>query len=155
MKTPEKPKPIRDCEDWKSKALEILERDYWGDASVDDSRLVTTCHRLRKKPLAEFEVEDYRILIGQNIGLDFLIPLAMKVLEKNILAEGDFYSGDLLKAVLTSDEEYWKSHRSDWKELIALFKANLTSIKEEAEVFPTGKEILAAFGAFEQIKLET
>ncbi len=93
---------------WLSKTLENLEKSYWTE-SEHDSHLVTTCHKLRKKPLNEFEIEDFRIMIGQNIGLKFLIPLALDILENNILAEGNFYEGDLLLAVLTSEKHFWES----------------------------------------------
>ena len=80
---------------WKSKTVENLENDFWGEP-MDDSHLVLTCHRLRKKPLGDFETEDLRIMIGQNIGLKYFIPLAIDTLLDNVLAEGNLYEGDLL-----------------------------------------------------------
>jgi hypothetical protein len=65
-----------------------------------DSYVVSTVHRLRKKPIDEFTIEDLRIMIGQGIGLAFLIPLAINALERQPLAEGDFYAGDLLSSVI-------------------------------------------------------
>ncbi|MBT8456786.1 MAG: hypothetical protein HKO95_00710 [Rhodobacteraceae bacterium] len=56
--------------------LEYLEKDVWPDPDYD-SHLVATCHRLRKKRLGEFEVEDLRIMIGQGIGLKYLLPKAV------------------------------------------------------------------------------
>ena len=82
-----------------SATLEQLEGCVWPAADYE-SYLVSTVHRLRKKPLAEFTVEDLRIMIGQGIGLPYLIPLAVAVLEREPLAEGDFYPGDLLSSVI-------------------------------------------------------
>ena len=93
-----------------SRSLEELEGLDWG-APTYDSYLVTTCHALRKKPLREFGVEDLRIMIGQNIGLPFLLPLALEVLKKEPLAAGDYYDGDLLAAVLRSEVKQLK----DWR----------------------------------------
>jgi CDI immunity proteins len=45
-----------------------------------DSHVVETCHRLRTKPLEDFTVEDLRIMIGQEIGLVHLLPLAIEIL---------------------------------------------------------------------------
>lgn len=60
---------------WKSKSLENLEKDIWSPLHKDEnSYLIQTCHKLRKKQLKDFEIEDLRIMIGQNIGLNFLIP---------------------------------------------------------------------------------
>lgn len=79
--------------------LEELEKSIWPDPPLV-SYLTTTCYQLRKKPLSEFEVEDLRIMIGQGFGLPYLLPMAIEVLRKDPLAEGDFYPGDLLLAVL-------------------------------------------------------
>ena len=46
-------------------------------------------------------------MIGQQIALTHLLPLALAHLEENPLAEGDLYLGDLLDAVLGVDEEFW------------------------------------------------
>jgi hypothetical protein len=93
----------------RTKSLQELEQDDWGDQNYD-SHLVTTVHRLRRKPLAEFTVEDLRIMIGQRVGLPFLIPLAMERLEEEPLAAGDLYAGDLLGAVLRVGDKFWVSH---------------------------------------------
>lgn len=68
------------------------------------SALVNTCHRLRAKPIGQFSAEDLRIMIGQKIGLAFLIPLALERLEADPWVAGDLYPGDLLKvSALASD----------------------------------------------------
>jgi hypothetical protein len=86
--------------------LEQLEGHVWPPADYD-SYLVSTVHRLRKKPIAEFTAEDLRIMIGQGVGLPHLMPLAVGVLEQQPLAEGDFYPGDLLSSVVGA--ESWLS----------------------------------------------
>ncbi len=115
---------------WRHKNLESLERESWGSTPKDESYLVTTVHELRKKQLNDFTIEDLRIMIGQNVGLPFLIPLAIEQLEKNILAEGDFYEGDLLKNVLSSDPEYWKSEKTNWQTVTELFLSNEQTLNE-------------------------
>jgi hypothetical protein len=47
---------------WLSKTLENLEKGYWGEPE-EKSYLVTTCHKLRKKQLKDFETEDLRIMM--------------------------------------------------------------------------------------------
>ncbi len=49
-------------------------------------------------------------MISQDIGTKFLVPLAIEILSKNPLVEGDFYEGDLLKSVLTVKPEFWAAH---------------------------------------------
>lgn len=111
-----------------NRTLEQLENDYWGEPSYD-SQLVKTCHILRKKPLKYFKTEDFRILIGQNISLNYLIPLALEVLKKDLLAEGDYYSGDLLLSVLKSDIKFWINNLDKWTTLRDLIARNIDIIK--------------------------
>ncbi|MEE2937847.1 MAG: contact-dependent growth inhibition system immunity protein [Planctomycetota bacterium] len=59
-----------------------------------------------QKPIEDFTSEDLRIMIGRNIGLQFLMPTVVTALEDNPLAEGDFYLGDLLKNVTSIDIPY-------------------------------------------------
>jgi hypothetical protein len=79
--------------------LEELENDVWGEPKFD-SYLVLTCHALRKKDLDQFTTEDLRILVGQTISMPILLPRAVAVLERDPMAEGDFFPGDLLSALI-------------------------------------------------------
>jgi hypothetical protein len=90
----------------KSKTLDELEGVQWWPPKYN-SYLVTTCHGLRTKPLADFAVEDLRIMIGQGIGLAFLIPMALEVVEANAMAQGDYYPGDLLQSLLGVSRDVW------------------------------------------------
>lgn len=96
------------------RTLEELEGERWGEPAFP-SHLVTTCHRLRKVPIEQLGVEDLRILLGQAIGVTYLVPLALEILDANPLARGDFYPGDLLCSVLGLDSQVWKQH-PDWAE---------------------------------------
>jgi hypothetical protein len=91
------------------KSLQELEQDDWGEPTYRSS-LVITCHRLRRKPLNQFTVEDLRIMIGQQISLPILVPIAVERLEVEPLAEGRYYPGDLLAMVLKIDETFWTNH---------------------------------------------
>ena len=102
-----------------------------------DSYLVVTCNNLHKKQLKDFDIEDLRIMIGQDIGLRYLTPKAILELEKNILAEGDCYEGDLLKSVLTSDPKFWKKEKDHWLRICNLFEQN----KLEIQTFDTIRDI--------------
>lgn len=89
--------------------LEELDGEDWGEPTFP-SALVTNCHRLRRVPLRNFTTESFRILIGQRIGLEWLVPLALDILAKDPLAEGDFYRGDLLRNVHHIPAEFWQAH---------------------------------------------
>lgn len=114
------------------KSLQELEQDDWGEPT-HHTTLVKTVHRLRRKPLDEFTVEDFRIMIGQRIGLSFLIPLAVERLEEDPLAAGDFYPGDLLQAVLRAGEAFWTDHLDSFQrvhEIVGRVKQLLPSLDE-------------------------
>lgn len=91
-----------DLRPMRAKTLDELEGVVWGLPTYD-SYLVKTCHRLRAKPIGEFDVEDLRIMIGQNIGLPYLLPLALERLEANVWAAGHMFPGDLLKMTARAD----------------------------------------------------
>lgn len=112
------------------KTLEQLENEVWGDVE-DESYLIDTCKRLRKTPISQFTAEDFRIMIGQDISLDILIPLAMDMLSQNILAEGHFYAGDLLVSVITSEEAFWKKNKGIWIAMLALIDKNMAAIEAD------------------------
>jgi hypothetical protein len=100
----------------REKTLEQLEGDVWHDPSFDSS-LVTRCHALRRKPLRDFAVEDLRMMIGQGIGLRYLVPLAIQRLREDPFCEGDMYRGDLLMSVLKTAKPFWVAHPHLWWEV--------------------------------------
>jgi len=106
------------------RTLTDLEGKDWGPPTYD-SHLVTECHRLRHVPLKDLSTEDLRLLIGQEIGLPFLVPLALEQLAENPWAEGHMYPGDLLKAVITVSPAFWQEN----PELVPHFQ----SVLDEAE----------------------
>ncbi|WP_183298230.1 contact-dependent growth inhibition system immunity protein [Cellulomonas cellasea] len=79
--------------------LDDVDPPAWTWPPPVDTHLVRRCHELRKVPVDALGVEDLRLLIGQEIALPVLLPLALAHLEADPLAEGDLYAGDLLVAV--------------------------------------------------------
>jgi hypothetical protein len=112
-----------------NKSLEQLENQYWGELTYP-SYLVTTCHRLRQKPLKDFETEDLRIMIGQTISLPYLVPLALDTLGKDLLASGHFYDGDLLANVLRIKKEYWLENKHQYAVVKELIQERLPELQE-------------------------
>jgi hypothetical protein len=102
-----------------TKTLEQLDGEVW-PAPEWQSGLVLRCHELRKKPINEFSVEDLRIVIGQNIGLVFLIPQAIGILKEDPFVEGDCYPGDLLSVVVQADKTFFVDHISIANEVLVI-----------------------------------
>ncbi|MEV7143716.1 contact-dependent growth inhibition system immunity protein [Streptomyces tauricus] len=89
------------------RSFEKLEHDRWPTPPTDATCLVATAHASRRRPIGKPSVEDMRLLIGQDIGLRHVLPLAPKVLRDDPMAAGDMYEGDLLSAVLTRTRAIW------------------------------------------------
>ncbi|UQU64315.1 contact-dependent growth inhibition system immunity protein [Couchioplanes caeruleus] len=107
-----------------SRSLEEIEDDRWGDPPADATRLISTAYALRRRPVGEIGVEGLRLLISQQIGLDTLVPLALDHVEQDPLAEGDFYPGDLLDALMRRvPESYWQAHEGQRARVRAVAEA--------------------------------
>lgn len=116
---------------WRQKSIERLEKKTWPPLPMDEgSHLIKTCNALRKKQLQDFTVEDLRIMIGQEIGVYFLIPIVIETLKENLFAEGNMYEGDLLKNVLEINTKFWDDNKNYWLEMNELIKNRRQEIKE-------------------------
>jgi contact-dependent growth inhibition (CDI) system CdiI-like immunity protein len=119
-------------------SLEQLEGHAWGDPPAGASRLVATVHELRRRPIGQLGVEDLRVLIGQQVGLDVLVPIALDVLAAEPLTAGDFYPGDLLASVLRVPGDYWQIHPS-WgarlRDIIRVVEADDQYLQREISAF--------------------
>lgn len=113
---------------WKFKSLDSLEKTNW---PVDDTtNLIKRVTSLRKVPLNQFTTEDLRLIIGQDVSLDYLIPLALERLEEYAFIGGDYYEGDLLVQVSKIDEGFWNRNRLLKKKFVDTLINNDSKIKE-------------------------
>ena len=125
-----------------SKSLEELDGPWAGPPW--DTDLIVRVNQLRKRPIGTLGAEDLRVLIGQEIGLPRLIPLALDVLEREPLAEGDFYPGDLLSAVVAA--EVWiADHDELWERLLRVVSAALGDARIREPSFEPLYERLGRF----------
>lgn len=90
-------------------SLTELEEHDWGSATFD-SHLVNSVHELRYVPLKELSHDNVRLLIGQRVGLVYLVPLAIEALRTEPLVEATFFQGDLLSAVMRVNQSFWSTH---------------------------------------------
>jgi contact-dependent growth inhibition (CDI) system CdiI-like immunity protein len=93
-----------------SLTLEQIEDRHWGNPPADATRLIKTVYELRHKQVGSMDIENLRVLLLQQESLAVLAPIALTHLKQNPLAEGDFYPGDLLTAVLKIPQTYWQQH---------------------------------------------
>ena len=87
--------------------------------------------QLRDKPIDQMTVGDMRFMIGQEHGAFYVIPFAIPLLEEDILAEGNYYPGDLLNAILSLPLKAWEDHQVLKQRITDLILANEEALQEE------------------------
>ena len=116
-----------------NKSIEELENDYWEDSDYD-SYVVQTCQKARKKPISQLSEEEIRLLIGQKIGLKYLIPIALSIVSENPFAEITFFEGDLLIQLLRLSYSDWKENKEELENFQIIVKENFEEIKFFLEI---------------------
>ena len=116
-----------------NRSIEELENDFW-DEPAFPSYVVTTCHRARKKPVSALSHEEIRCLIGQKIGLPYLLPVAADILENEPLTECAYFPGDLLLALLRLDLNDWAQNRNALQRFRGIIRESRTQIEQSEEI---------------------
>ncbi|MFF4061663.1 contact-dependent growth inhibition system immunity protein [Streptomyces sp. NPDC001668] len=124
----------------RSKSLEQLDGERWGEPPADATSLVRTVHEWRRRPIGTLEPDELARLIGQDVGLLWLLPLAVEILRDEALKQpaGGFVDGDLLYAAVTRSPEVWRTHPELARELknaVTLLSDLSTYEKREVEAF--------------------
>lgn len=86
-------------------------------------------------------------MLGQAIGVEHLVPLALRHLERDAFVAGDFYPGDLLGVVMGVDVEYWRSHPDEAARMAKVSDqaaALLTDRKQTDEIKDHLRALMAA-----------
>ncbi|MFD9619843.1 contact-dependent growth inhibition system immunity protein [Streptomyces virginiae] len=89
------------------RTLDEVDGPPWPPLSSPTTSLVTKVHALRRRRLGDLTPADLRTLITQNVGLPYVLPLAVRLLLEEPMLDSYFYSGDLLLAVLGRPESVW------------------------------------------------
>ena len=80
-------------------------------------------------------------MIGQQIALDHLVPLALERLQADPLVGGDYYPGDLLASVLRADAAVW-----EWSPDLDVSLRNLIEdLDERSELEPGLRELIETY----------
>jgi hypothetical protein len=93
--------------DKSKRTLDTVDPPAWGPAPPGATALIKRCHELRTKPLVDFTVDDLCVMIGQQVALNRLVPLAVERLRPDPLMADDDYPVDLLASVLGVDPAFW------------------------------------------------
>ncbi len=111
------------------------------DSGPYPTPLAERCNEALDLPLKDLNWKQIRMLIGQDIGLVYLMPWAIDCLKKRPLCCVEFYPGDLMVACLQIKREYWADNLGQWHELSSVLgdlDSAMTSIGEVRMQFEHG-----------------
>ncbi|WP_295118575.1 contact-dependent growth inhibition system immunity protein [uncultured Chitinophaga sp.] len=89
--------------------IETLENKIW-EYKKFPTILIETCHNARKKKIKDLSLNELRTLLTQDIGIPYILPSVMEVLEKDLMTDTRFYPGDLLLAAVSMPETTWQGN---------------------------------------------
>jgi hypothetical protein len=106
-----------------NKTIEEMENCVWPDSTYN-SYVAKKTNEFRKVPIKDLTPEACRLLIEQEIGIEYVLPTAIEMLEENILISGDLYDGDLLNTVANIKVIYWDKNKTLLYKFKMLFETN-------------------------------
>ena len=105
------------------RTLEELDGQDWGAPESAPTPMVARCLELRRTPLNKLRPGDLRLLLGQQIGLEYLVPRALELVADQPLREADLYPGDLLSVLLRVDKTFWAHHPTELHWLLSIARS--------------------------------
>ncbi|MEU5647732.1 contact-dependent growth inhibition system immunity protein [Streptomyces pseudogriseolus] len=93
-----------------TQSLERLQGQRWPEPPEDATSLVRAVHALRRRLVGDLRPEELARLITQDVGLPWLLPLAVRILRDTAPSQiaGGWYDDDLLYAVVTRKAQVWE-----------------------------------------------
>ncbi len=83
------------------------------DLTGSEAGFIQKIHSVRKKWLRDFTPDEIRVCLAQEIGVAFLVPKALSILNDNPWIEAEYYEGDLLKTCIDVPDDYWKDKNEE------------------------------------------
>lgn len=89
------------------RTLDEVDGPPWPPPPSPTTGLVTKVHALRRRRLGDLAPADLRTLITQQVGLPYVLPLAVRLLLEEPMLDSYFHPGDLLLAVMGRPAPDW------------------------------------------------
>jgi hypothetical protein len=93
-----------------TKSISELLGKEWPPLGPNASHFHRNLRDAVNKPVDSLTTADLRLLISQDIGLAFVMPLALSIVEQDPLIEVDYFRGDLLDAMLRASSDFYLDH---------------------------------------------
>jgi hypothetical protein len=110
--------------------------------SGDEYPLAAWYRSVREVPLDEFKVEDISKAIRQNVYLEQVVPLALRLLKSEPLA-GELYDGELLASLKAVPSQYWSQHEDERLSIKSAIEAALRMEETTEDVRRDAQELLS------------
>jgi hypothetical protein len=125
----------------RSKSLQDLEGEDWGDPTTAETPMIRRVLALRRKPLKDLSNGEVRLAVGQKVSFPLILELAVERLSHDPLLEGDYYPGDVLAALVRLDEKDWAGRDDLRSRLAELFRRAINLSSEDADDFRANLEL--------------
>lgn len=133
---------------------DMLHKEWRDEIPYDDSSVVQHMYYLHHTQARRWTVEDYRSLLYQEAALETIFPIILpkvfEILQYDIKADGGFYEGDLLDAVLGISPDFWKEHQELYDTAYRLIRNNMETLSKTE--YSTDKKLLEDATAFLAMK---
>ncbi len=136
-----------------NKSLNGLIGNWQGEIPQENysSSIQLRTYNLYFKRIKDYEIDDIRFMIGQEIGLKHLVPIALSYLKDNILLEANYYEGDLLKVILLLPKSFWKKNLKLYSEVYQVLIKNKGPLSNLDLSFETDRKLAKEFDDFLKI----
>lgn len=105
------------------------------------TKMIETISLALQKPLQELQINELRLLISQNLALEYIVPVGINVLLSQPMADGGNYKGDLLSTCLRIKPEFWGANKA----LFDTFRHWISKIRTTEKDLNAQIEILLQF----------
>jgi hypothetical protein len=97
-----------------------------------ETSLMENARKYSEIPLSKIEDEGLRLLLGQNLFLDVIVPAALCFLDTNPLAGGHLENGALMRTLfLRVDRSFWDENPKLYEDAVAVFKRGLDKLTKK------------------------
>ncbi len=113
------------------KTIEELENEYWPDQKEYPTGLIERCHNYRKIKIKDLQIHQIITLLIQDIGSDYLMPIVLDRIDKNVLEEDDYDGSSFIESFDFFNREIFKRNRSLHLEILSLLERKKEQIENK------------------------
>ncbi len=132
-----------------NKSIAELEGYKWQGniPNADSSFLERRFYELHDRQIKDLTLKDIDLYIEQEYGLKYVVPIALDILDRDILTKVD-YEGALIFNILNINADYWSNNPDMKIRLVKIAEKNLTKLKNLDTTEEIKKDILKALEKF-------